>query len=96
MRIGVLRVQGAFAEHEAVLRGIGAEAVPVRLPEHLEGLAGLRTNLPDGVHTAGSSSQISASDEVRRPRRAPCSELSSPEILVTDGPVERYVTKASV
>ena len=25
----------------------------------LEGLAGLRTNLPDGVHTAGSSSQIS-------------------------------------
>ncbi len=25
----------------------------------IEGLAGLRTNMPDGVHTAGSSSQIS-------------------------------------
>jgi acetyl-CoA C-acetyltransferase len=28
-------------------------------PTTLEGLAGLRTNMPDGVHTAGSSSQIS-------------------------------------
>jgi 5'-phosphate synthase pdxT subunit len=49
MRIGVLRFQGAFAEHEAVLRSIGAEAVPVRLPEHLEGLAGLV--LPGGEST---------------------------------------------
>jgi 5'-phosphate synthase pdxT subunit len=49
MRIGVLRVQGAFAEHEAVLRSIGAEAVPVRLPEHLAGLAGLI--LPGGEST---------------------------------------------
>jgi 5'-phosphate synthase pdxT subunit len=50
MRIGVLRVQGAFAEHEALLRGIGVEVVPVRLPEHLEGLAGLV--LPGGESTA--------------------------------------------
>jgi 5'-phosphate synthase pdxT subunit len=50
MRIGVLRVQGAFAEHEAVLRGIGVEVVPVRLPQHLEGLAGLI--LPGGESTA--------------------------------------------
>jgi 5'-phosphate synthase pdxT subunit len=50
MRIGVLRVQGAFAEHEALLRSIGAKAVPVRLPEHLEGLAGLV--LPGGESTA--------------------------------------------
>ena len=49
MRIGVLRVQGAFAEHEAVLRDIGAEAVPVRLPEHLADLAGLI--LPGGEST---------------------------------------------
>jgi 5'-phosphate synthase pdxT subunit len=49
VKIGVLRVQGAFAEHEAMLRGIGAEAVPVRLPEHLEGLAGLI--LPGGEST---------------------------------------------
>jgi len=50
MRIGVLRIQGAFAEHEAMLRGIGVEVVPVRLPEHLEGLAGLV--LPGGESTA--------------------------------------------
>lgn len=49
MRIGVLRVQGAFAEHEAILRGLGVEAVPVRLPEHLAGLAGLI--LPGGEST---------------------------------------------
>ena len=49
MRIGVLRVQGAFAEHESMLRSIGVEAVPVRLPEHLDGLAGLI--LPGGEST---------------------------------------------
>ncbi len=41
MKIGVLAVQGAFVEHQALLRELGAEAVPVRLPEHLDGLAGL-------------------------------------------------------
>jgi 5'-phosphate synthase pdxT subunit len=50
MKIGVLRVQGAFAEHEALLRDLGVEVVPVRLPEHLEGLAGLV--LPGGESTA--------------------------------------------
>ena len=49
MRIGVLGVQGAFAEHEALLRGIGVEVVPVRLPEHLAELAGLV--LPGGEST---------------------------------------------
>ncbi|MEA2027083.1 MAG: pyridoxal 5'-phosphate synthase glutaminase subunit PdxT [Chloroflexota bacterium] len=50
MKIGVLRVQGAFAEHEAMLRSIGVEAVPVRLPQDLDGLAGLI--LPGGESTA--------------------------------------------
>jgi 5'-phosphate synthase pdxT subunit len=50
VRIGVLAVQGAFAEHIALLREIGVEAVPVRLPEDLEGLAGLI--LPGGESTA--------------------------------------------
>jgi len=49
MKIGVLKVQGAFAEHEATLRGLGVEVVGVRLPEHLEGLAGLI--LPGGEST---------------------------------------------
>ena len=50
MRIGVLAVQGAFAEHIALLREIGVEAVPVRLSEDLEGLSGLI--LPGGESTA--------------------------------------------
>ena len=50
MRIGVLAVQGAFAEHIALLREIGVEAVPVRLPADLDGLSGLI--LPGGESTA--------------------------------------------
>lgn len=50
MKIGVLAVQGAFAEHETLLRAIGADTVPVRLPKHLDGLAGLI--LPGGESTA--------------------------------------------
>jgi pyridoxal 5'-phosphate synthase pdxT subunit len=49
MRIGVLAVQGAFAEHLALLRQLGAEGVPVRLPEDLEGVSGLI--LPGGEST---------------------------------------------
>ncbi|MGE5273469.1 MAG: hypothetical protein ACM3QU_06885 [Verrucomicrobiota bacterium] len=41
MKIGVLAVQGTFREHAATPRRPGAEAVEVRLPEELEGLAGL-------------------------------------------------------
>jgi len=50
VKIGVLRIQGAFAEHEVMLRKVGAEAVPVRLPEHFDDLSGLI--LPGGESTA--------------------------------------------
>jgi pyridoxal 5'-phosphate synthase pdxT subunit len=49
MKIGVLALQGAFAEHVAALRAIGVEAVEVRLPEQLEGLDGLI--IPGGEST---------------------------------------------
>jgi 5'-phosphate synthase pdxT subunit len=49
VKIGVLAIQGAFAEHEAMLRSIGVEAVPVRLPAQLVGVAGLI--LPGGEST---------------------------------------------
>ena len=49
VRIGVLAVQGAFAEHINILRQIGVEAVPVRLPSDLEGISGLI--LPGGEST---------------------------------------------
>ena len=41
MRIGVLALQGAFAEHVATLRAIGAEPVEVRLPAQLDDVDGL-------------------------------------------------------
>ena len=49
MKIGVLALQGAFIEHEAILRQLGAEAVEVRLPKDLEGLDGLI--IPGGEST---------------------------------------------
>jgi pyridoxal 5'-phosphate synthase pdxT subunit len=49
MKIGVLALQGDFAEHVAMLRMIGVEPVEVRLPAHLEGLSGLI--LPGGEST---------------------------------------------
>lgn len=48
-RIGVLALQGAVPEHLRTLTAIGAEAVPVKWPEHLEGLDGLI--LPGGEST---------------------------------------------
>jgi 5'-phosphate synthase pdxT subunit len=47
--VGVLALQGDFAEHEAMLRRIGAQARQVRLPEQLEGLSGLI--IPGGEST---------------------------------------------
>ncbi len=49
MKIGVLALQGDFAEHIVVLRRLGVEAVEVRLPKHLEGLNGLI--IPGGEST---------------------------------------------
>ncbi|WP_349864582.1 pyridoxal 5'-phosphate synthase glutaminase subunit PdxT [Leifsonia sp. WHRI 6310E] len=40
-RVGVLALQGDFREHIAVLRGLGADAVPVRRPEELAAIDGL-------------------------------------------------------
>jgi pyridoxal 5'-phosphate synthase pdxT subunit len=49
VRIGVLALQGDYAEHIAVLRQIGVEAVAVRLPPDLEQVAGLI--IPGGEST---------------------------------------------
>ena len=48
-RIGILAVQGAFAEHEQALIRVGVEATQVRLPQHLAGLDGLI--IPGGEST---------------------------------------------
>lgn len=49
MRVGVLALQGAFIEHEAKLRQLGAQPVQVRLPEQLDDLDGLI--IPGGEST---------------------------------------------
>ena len=49
MKIGVLALQGAFAEHIAILEKLNADAIPVRLPHQLEGLDGLI--IPGGEST---------------------------------------------
>jgi len=49
MKVGVLALQGDFAEHCAVLQRLGVEAAEVRLPEQLADLDGLI--IPGGEST---------------------------------------------
>jgi len=49
MKIGVLALQGDFAEHIAMLKRLNVETAEVRLPEHLTGLDGLI--MPGGEST---------------------------------------------
>jgi 5'-phosphate synthase pdxT subunit len=49
MHIGILALQGDFAEHSVMLRHLDVTAVEVRLPEQLEGLSGLI--IPGGEST---------------------------------------------
>ena len=48
-KIGVLALQGAFIEHQHMLKNLGAETVQVRLPEQLADLDGLI--IPGGEST---------------------------------------------
>jgi pyridoxal 5'-phosphate synthase pdxT subunit len=49
MKIGVLAIQGDFAEHIVMLKRLKVEAAEVRLPEHLRNLDGLI--IPGGEST---------------------------------------------
>ena len=49
VKIGVLAIQGDFAEHVAILRRLGIETAEVRLAAHLAGLDGLI--IPGGEST---------------------------------------------
>jgi len=49
MKIGVLAIQGDFAEHILMLERLGVETTEVRLPRHLTGLDGLI--IPGGEST---------------------------------------------
>lgn len=65
MQIGILALQGDFEEHAAVLLSIGASPRLVRLPAHLEGLAGLI--IPGGEST--TIGKLAASFELIEPLR---------------------------
>ena len=49
MKIGVLAIQGDFAEHILMLKNLGVETAEVRLPIHLAGLDGII--IPGGEST---------------------------------------------
>jgi pyridoxal 5'-phosphate synthase pdxT subunit len=49
MKIGVLALQGAFIEHEAMLQRLGVEVVEVRLPQDLDDVSGVI--IPGGEST---------------------------------------------
>ena len=49
MNVGVLALQGAFREHEQILRRLGQQVTQVRLPEHLEQVD--RLIIPGGEST---------------------------------------------
>jgi 5'-phosphate synthase pdxT subunit len=64
--IGVLAVQGDFAEHIAILKELGVETQEVRLPHQLKGLDGLI--MPGGEST--TLSRLMTIYELREPVRA--------------------------
>ncbi len=66
MKIGVLAVQGAFAEHITALKQLGMEAIPVRLPHELKGLKGLI--IPGGESTSISQLMLDykLTDEIKK------------------------------
>ncbi len=66
MKIGVLAVQGDFAEHIAILKELGVETQEVRLPHQLKGLDGLI--MPGGEST--TLSRLMTIYELREPVRA--------------------------
>ena len=48
-KIGILALQGAFIEHQTILRALGVDVTQVRLPEHLDDLDGII--IPGGEST---------------------------------------------
>jgi 5'-phosphate synthase pdxT subunit len=66
MKIGVLALQGDFAEHIVMLRGLGVGAVEVRLAEQLNGLDGLI--IPGGEST--TIGKLATDFELMEPLRA--------------------------
>jgi len=81
LRIGVLAVQGGFEAHMRMLRGLGAEAREVRVPEDLDDLDGLvipggeSTTISMRIEAAGLEPTIRSHHEAGRPVFGTCAGL---------------------
>jgi 5'-phosphate synthase pdxT subunit len=79
--VGVLALQGGYAAHAKVLRGLGAEVREVRTPADLEGLDGLvipggeSTTMTLGVEREGLVEPLRAFHEAGRPIFGTCAGL---------------------
>ena len=79
--IGVLALQGGFAAHERMLRGIGAQTVEVRVPKDLDGLDGLvipggeSTTMTLGVEREGLAAPLREFAAAGRPMLGSCAGL---------------------
>jgi 5'-phosphate synthase pdxT subunit len=65
MKIGILALQGDFAEHRVMLTGLGVDAVEVRLPDQLADLDGLI--IPGGEST--TIGKLAAAYDLMEPLR---------------------------
>jgi 5'-phosphate synthase pdxT subunit len=96
MRIGVLALQGAFAEHLEFLRQLKVEAVPVRLPAALKGIDGLI--IPGGESTTISSllDEYRLTGEIRQlgeeglPMLGTCAGMILLANKITDSPIQPF------
>ncbi len=68
MKIGVLALQGDFAEHIQILKSLGADAIEVRKPEQLRDLDGLI--IPGGEST--TVGKLAVEYGLLEPMRAMC------------------------
>jgi pyridoxal 5'-phosphate synthase pdxT subunit len=81
LRIGVLAIQGGFEAHLGMFRGLGAEAVEVRVPADLDGLDGLAipggesTTIVKGIESSDLRGPIRAHHERGRPVLGTCAGM---------------------
>jgi len=88
MKVGVLALQGNFREHLAMLDRLRVEGVEVRLPEQLDGLAGLI--VPGGESTAiGRLARLYGLDEAIEQFPAPIFGTCAGMILLARDAVDR-------
>ena len=91
MNVGILALQGAFIEHETMLRDLGVETTQVRLPAHLELID--RLIIPGGESTAigklletyGLLAPIKARAEAKMPIWGTCAGMILLANEITEG-----------